>query len=85
MRTLLVVSVTSVAFVTGALAQSSYVDPASGAMVLVDVYGQSRQGSTVIGNSCGVDYVMQDPDANIRLEMLRDCASAGPEGGAGAD
>jgi hypothetical protein len=83
MRTLLVVSVASIAFATGAFAQSSYVDRASGATVPVDVYGQSRQAPTTISNSCGVEYSMQDPDPNIRLELLRDCTSNGPEGGAG--
>jgi hypothetical protein len=82
MRTLLVVSVASVAFATGAFAQSSYVDPASGARVLVDVYGQSRQAATDISRLCGVDYAMQDPDPNIQLEMRRSCAG-GIDGGDG--
>ena len=40
------------------------------------------QGPTPISRLCGVDYVMTDPDPNIRLELLRDCSSAGLEGGA---
>ena len=82
MRTLLFVTVASVAFASSAFAQSSYVDPASGATVLTDVYGQSRQAGTEISKSCGVDYAMQDPDVNIQLEMRRDCAGGAPDGGA---
>lgn len=71
MRTLLVVSVASIAFATGAFAQTF--GRWSGATI---------QGPTVISQLCGVDYAMTDPDANIRLEMLRDCSSAGVDGGA---
>jgi hypothetical protein len=74
MRTLLVVSVASIAFATGAFAQTF--GPLSGVTI---------PGPTVISQLCGVNYAMTDPDANIRLELLRDCASAGLEGGAGAD
>jgi hypothetical protein len=81
MRTLLFVTVASVAFASGAFAQSSYVDPASGATVLADVYGQSQQAPTEISRQCGVDYAMQDPDVNIQLELRRDCASSGSDGG----
>jgi hypothetical protein len=80
MRTLLVVSVASITFATSVYAQSSFVDPASGATVLVDVYGQSRQAVTDISKLCGVDYAMQDPDLNIQLEMRRNCAG-GIDGG----
>ena len=73
MRTLLVVSVASIAGATGAFAQSSFVDRTPGA---------TAQGPTAISRLCGVNYAMTDPDANIRLEMLRDCSSAGLEGGA---
>jgi hypothetical protein len=82
MRTLLFVTAASVAFSAAAFAQSTYVDRESGAAVLVDVYGQSRQAATDISRLCGVDYAMQDPDLNIQLEMRRDC-SGGIEGGAG--
>lgn len=81
MRTLLFVTVASVAFATSAFAQSSRVDPATGATVLTDVYGQSHQGQTEISRQCGVDYAMQDPDVNIQLEMRRDCAGGAPDGG----
>ena len=74
MRTLLVVSVASIACATGAFAQ--FVNPPPGATV---------QPPTAISFLCGVNYAMTDPDANIRLELLRDCSSAGLEGGAGAD
>jgi hypothetical protein len=76
MRNLLIVSAASVAFATGAYAQSLYGDPATGAII---------QAPTAISFLCGVNYAMQDPDANIRLELLRDCSSAGLEGGAGSD
>lgn len=81
MRTLLFVTVASVAFASVAFAQSTYVDPASGATVLTDVYGQSRQATTDISRMCDVDYAMQDPDVNIQLELRRDCASSGSDGG----
>jgi hypothetical protein len=71
MRTLLLVSAATVAFATGAFAQ--FVDRTSGSTI---------QGPTAISQLCGVNYAMTDPDPNIRLEMWRDCASAGLEGGA---
>ena len=82
MRTLLFVTAASVVFSAGAFAQSTYVDRESGATVLVDVYGQSRQDATDISRLCGVDYAMQDPDLNIQLEMRRACSN-GIDGGAG--
>lgn len=71
MRTLLVVSIASIVCATGAFAQ--FVDRASGPAV---------PGPNAISQLCGVNYAMTDPDPNIRLEMWRDCASAGLEGGA---
>ena len=50
-------------------------------MVLENVYGQNGQPVSSITQGCGVEHNMTDPDANIRLDLMRDCATGGPEGG----
>jgi hypothetical protein len=68
-------SIASLALVTGAFAQSS-----QGRTAAVRAPAPNAQ-ATEISTLCGVNYAITDPDANIRLELRRNCA-AGIEGGA---
>jgi hypothetical protein len=81
MKKILLAAVATVAFVS--VASADYLDRESGVMVPQNVYGQSNRANTDV---CGSpDYTMTDPDANIRLELQRDCASGGPDGGGTGD
>jgi hypothetical protein len=86
MRTLLAVTIATAALATGAYAQSSgYSDDGRAAFAQswqaeLAAAARDRTAPTDISRQCGVDYAIQDPDASIRLDLLRTC-NAGIEGG----
>jgi hypothetical protein len=81
MRTLVLVTLGSIALATGAYAQSSLsrADRAQALRAQAAVI-QDGMGPTEISRLCGVDYAITDPDPHIRLELRRQCI-AGLDGG----
>jgi hypothetical protein len=81
MRTLLFVTLASVAAATGAYAQSSHTSRGIHARAqAVPLAVPAVQAPNDISRLCGVDYAITDPDPNIRFELRRNCI-AGVNGG----
>ena len=76
MRTLLLASLATLAFAGGASAQLFPFERQAAPMVAA----VGSMAPTEISRLCGVDYAINDPDPNIRLELRRQC-SAGIDGG----